>query len=241
MNKYHKSIQQKIKSSAPKNFDQNENKKYHGNDHYCYGLRVPVMRQIVKKWLQEYKDITEKDFISFIKELYASDSYEEKCMGGMILGYAPSLRSKITLQVLDQLLSELVGWAEIDSTCQSNFTAKELLTNWEDWSQFLVKLSKSQNINKRRASIVLLNKSVEGSSDPRLSSLAFKIINTLQSEKNILITKAISWSLRSLIKNHSHEVSTYLLENQGTLPKIAVRETQTKLSTGKKYHYPKRG
>jgi 3-methyladenine DNA glycosylase AlkD len=240
MNMHYESIQTKIKSNAPERFDQNKNKRYHGNDHYCYGLRVPVMRQIVKEWLQESKDITEKDFISFIKELYAADSYEEKCMAGMLLGYAPTLRSKITPELLNQLLDQLVGWAEIDSTCQSNFTAKELLSNWSEWSQFLEKLSKSPNINKRRASIVLLNKSVEGSSDPRLSGLAFKIISTLQSEKDILITKAISWSLRSLVKNHSNEVTTYLSENQNNLPKIAVRETETKLATGKKYHYPNR-
>lgn len=55
-----------------------------------------------------------------------------------------------------------------------------------------------------------------------------------QTEKHVMITKAISWLLRSLIKYHKNEVTVYLKKNSLTLPKIAVREVRRKLETGKK-------
>lgn len=49
-----------------------------------------------------------------------------------------------------------------------------------------------------------------------------------------MITKAVSWLLRSMIRHYKQEVSDYVDANINTLPKIAVRETLVKLKTGKK-------
>ncbi|MBY0432537.1 MAG: DNA alkylation repair protein, partial [Cyclobacteriaceae bacterium] len=59
-------------------------------------------------------------------------------------------------------------------------------------------------------------------------------IERLKIEKEILITKAISWLLRDLVKHHTKMVSQYISRNKNTLPAIAIRETLTKLKTGKK-------
>ena len=53
-------------------------------------------------------------------------------------------------------------------------------------------------------------------------------------EKEVLITKAVSWLLRSMIKYYRNEVTDYLNENKESLPKIAVREVSIKLETGRK-------
>jgi len=72
------------------------------------------------------------------------------------------------------------------------------------------------------------------SDDERLSKLAFENIENLKSEKEILITKAVSWLLRSLVKFHKNEVAIYLKENKVSLPKIAYREALAKVETGRK-------
>jgi 3-methyladenine DNA glycosylase AlkD len=64
--------------------------------------------------------------------------------------------------------------------------------------------------------------------------MAFKNIDKLKQNGHILVTKAISWLLRDLIKHHRQKVETYLKDNENTLPRIAIRETRTKLLTGKK-------
>ena len=81
---------------------------------------------------------------------------------------------------------------------------------------------------------MLLTGPISHSSDSRLSEIAFKNIGRLKSEKDILVTKAISWLLRSLIRHHKKEVGVYIKQNAGGLPKIAIRETRRKLLTGRK-------
>jgi 3-methyladenine DNA glycosylase AlkD len=80
----------------------------------------------------------------------------------------------------------------------------------------------------------LLTKPVRDSDDTRLADLAFANIDKLKQDREILVTKAISWLLRDLIKNHRQKVEKYLQKNEDTLPRIAVRETRTKLLTGRK-------
>jgi 3-methyladenine DNA glycosylase AlkD len=104
------------------------------------------------------------------------------------------------------------------------------------WEKLLKKFNQSSNINKRRASLVLLTKPVRQSDDTRLSKLAFANIDNLKSETDILITKAVSWLLRSLTTFHKDEVLKYLETNKESLPKIAYREALSKALTGRKYN-----
>ena len=91
-----------------------------------------------------------------------------------------------------------------------------------------------QNVHKRRAGLVLLTEPLRESADPRLARLAFANIGKLKGDKDILITKAVSWLLRALIKHHRQEVERYLKDNSNSLPKIALRETRNKLKSGHK-------
>lgn len=70
--------------------------------------------------------------------------------------------------------------------------------------------------------------------DQKLADLTFENIRKIKMEKNILITKSISWLLRDLIKNNKSRVEKYLEEDADTLPKIAVRKVRKKLLTGNK-------
>jgi len=81
---------------------------------------------------------------------------------------------------------------------------------------------------------VLLTRPTRTSSDPRYRELAFEVIERLKSERPILITKAVSWLLRSMAGHHGAAVAAYLDANAASLPAIAVRETRVKLRTGTK-------
>jgi 3-methyladenine DNA glycosylase AlkD len=75
---------------------------------------------------------------------------------------------------------------------------------------------------------------VRRSSDARLRDLAFQNIDKLKSERPILITKAVSWLLRSMLAHHRDAVASYLEAHAPTLPSLALRETRNKLMTGRK-------
>jgi 3-methyladenine DNA glycosylase AlkD len=109
-----------------------------------------------------------------------------------------------------------------------------MLPAWDEWQAFLRRLAREANINKRRAALVLLTKPIREVDDPRVLRLAFEQVEQLQGERDILITKAVSWLLRSAVKFHPDSVAEFINTHADTLPKIALREVRNKLATGKK-------
>jgi 3-methyladenine DNA glycosylase AlkD len=208
--------------------------KYLGSNKPTKCIKGSIIIDIARKAIKE-NNPSAKELTKLLDLLYSKGkTFEEMDLAARFLGVAPKLRQEINPEKLDFWLNFTHGWAECDVLCQSNFTPEEILANWNVWKKLLTKFSKDKNVHKRRASIVLLTKAVRQSPDNKLSNLAFKNTDLLKNEKDILITKAVSWILRSLIKNHKQEVADYLNKNKDVLPKIAVREVTNKLTTGVK-------
>jgi 3-methyladenine DNA glycosylase AlkD len=197
-----------------------------------YGIPQPELRAFIKTWSQT-NPLSYDDWITALDDLYAGNLLEEKLFAGILLDQYPTYRRQLPLSQFDTWLGQLDGWQEVDNTCQSTFSAKELLARWDEWETFLRGLSTDDNINKRRASIVLLLPSLSKSPDDRFWSLAVTNINQIRHEKDKLITKAISWVLRTSIRHHRDGVMQYIAEKTD-LPAFVVREVETKLKTGKK-------
>lgn len=207
---------------------------YVGSTHRFYGVPVPARRALLKAWLKESGGSSAREIRAVADSLFLGASHEEKTMGAYLLGYRKDVRAIIAMRDLDRWLDQLVGWAEIDALCQNIFSADEMRANWDAWQHFLIKLSKDTNVNKRRASLVFLTGATAKSDDTRLHTLAYENIEHLRHEKDILITKAISWLLRCMVDTRKSDVAQFLDRHTDLLPKIAVRETHRKLETGKK-------
>lgn len=230
MNKHHQEILAEIKrASSAKKIPPG----VLGTPHLCYSLTNPQKRRMVGAWWKTHRDIAVKEFIFLLDSLYRGRSYDEKTLAGLFLETS-RFQAEIKPKQIGEWLNFLEGWAEVDTTCQSSFSPKELLSRWPEWKSLLENLVRDKNINKRRASLVLLVKSARHSADPRLAELALANIEKLKTEKDVLITKAISWLLRGLVKHHRKTIEDYLEKNADSLPSVALRETATKLKTGRK-------
>lgn len=232
MNKHHREIV-KLYESYGSSYQSKHDSSYIGSTKSAYTISTPESRKLIKNWLKK-KTLTPKEYDELLSSLSRGKSHNEFSAIGKLLEYLPKLRKKLEPKSLDIWLSNAEGWAEVDTICQGNFTADEILSKWPDWKKLIKSFSNSKNVHKRRASLVLLTSPVRHSTDKRLSELAFENIDKLKNEKDILITKAISWLLRDLIKNHKNEVEEYLKLSPDSLPKIAVRETINKLASGRK-------
>lgn len=206
---------------------------YLGNANPRYAISMPKLRSLGKSWYKT-KIFTSKEFYQFVTSMIKGPSSTEKMLGGIFLDFDRKHLDEFDPKILNSWLNHLQGWAEVDTLCYGHFKADQILENWTAWRKALSNLNKSKNINKRRASIVLLCKPLTRSDDERMSKFAFQLIDSLKHEKDVLITKAISWTLRSMVKLHRTELSKYLDKNKNSLPAIAVRETATKLKTGRK-------
>ncbi|PIR43451.1 hypothetical protein COV24_02830 [candidate division WWE3 bacterium CG10_big_fil_rev_8_21_14_0_10_32_10] len=233
MNKYHKIILEKIKKAEKKDSNHPHGARYVGTTHNYYNVPTPERSVIIKEFVKA-NNLNFKEYIDLIYSLNNGKSYEEIVSAVSIIYSYPMYIEQIKIKDINSWLKNLVGWAEVDTLCAGIFDSKMILKNLDNWYKFLINLSKSKNINKRRASLVLLIKPIREIHSEELSNLAFLNINTLKHEKHILITKAISWILREMTKNYRNEVIDYLKNNKQTLPAIAVRETNNKLKTGRK-------
>ncbi len=235
MNTYHVEILhsiQAISKTSQKPF--HDGQSYCGTKDFFYDLTTAQKRTIIKEFRKKYPEITFAEFILVLDSLNESGSYEEKTIASMLFAVYPNHLNHITPTHIGKWLKNLEGWAEIDTLCQSNFGATQILNDWNVWESALEQFSQSTHISQRRASLVLLTKPVREVWDERLKSLAFRNIESLKSEKDILITKAISWLLRSMVKHYRSDVVSYLDAQAHTVPAIALRETRRKIETGKK-------
>jgi 3-methyladenine DNA glycosylase AlkD len=235
-NKYHLEILAEIKRQAKKGDKKLSRwlQGYLGTKKECYLLKSADVKKIAKNFIEKHGDFSDREWINLLDSLYNGKSNEELSVAARIIGYLPEFKNRVCPNALSTWLEKTEGWAEVDILCQSNFSAEEILENWKEWKEFLIKLSKDKNIHKRRASLVLLVRAIGHSQDKRLFDLGIKNVEKLKKERGVLITKGISWILRAASGNFKKEVKSYLDKNEDSLPKTAVRETRKKLLTGKK-------
>jgi 3-methyladenine DNA glycosylase AlkD len=207
---------------------------YLGNNHPLYAIKVPAMRKTAKDWMRSHRSMAPGELVEILTSLVRGASCTEKLMAGIMLNVSARPQRKFDPAVFDRWLEELVGWVEVDTICTGDFTVTEIPEAWTPWKRILIRFSKSSNIQKRRASLVLFCSPLRYAKDERLLKAALNNIERLKEEKEVLITKAISWVLRSATVHHKNEVRKYVALNKDTLPKIAVRETLAVLKTGKK-------
>ncbi len=233
-NKHHEEILKLILKNSGKATKHTDLDNYLGTTHPRYPITVPLLRLIAKDWVKNHPELTADTFANLLTSLIKGESYTEKCMAGILLDYATKEQHQFNPKLFDGWLNELEGWAEVDTLCTGKYTSTEIINQWKSWEPLLLKFSVSKNIYKRRASMVCLCSPLRAKSDKRLADCAIHTVELLKNEKDILITKAISWVLRTLIKHHRKTVEVYLKENETTLPPFAIRETRVKLKTGRK-------
>jgi 3-methyladenine DNA glycosylase AlkD len=207
---------------------------YLGNEHPRYPINAPTLRKIARDWMRAHKQIEADDFAAMLTSLVEGESSTEKIMAGVLMDYATKEQWRFDAKLFDNWLEHLVGWAEVDAVCTGKYTVHQIPVDWKKWKPLLVRFSKSKDIHKRRASLVLLCSPIRYSAEKDIAFIALENIDRVKHEKEILITKAVSWLLRSMIKKHKTLVAEYIRDNKSSLPPIAVRETMTKLKTGKK-------
>jgi 3-methyladenine DNA glycosylase AlkD len=233
MNPLHKEILEQIKLHSGKPTQHTFLDSYLGNSHPRYSISIPILRKIAKKWMSSHRSLSVSKFAALLTSLIKADSSTEKTLVGILLDYSTMEQRKFDPKLFDRWLNYLQGWAEVDSLCTGRYSDSEILSQWKTWRPQLIKFSKSKNIHKRRASLVLLCSPLRKSVDPRLARMALQNTHRLKNEKEILITKAISWVLRTLAKHHRPTLIQFM-NNESGLPAIAVRETWRVLETGRK-------
>lgn len=233
MNPHHAGLLKAIKAKSGKPTKHTFLNNYLGTAHPRYAINNSGMRAIAKAYMKSHS-LNVHSFTDLITGLIEGKSFTEKVMAGFLLDCAHQELLKFDPMLFDHWLSHVQGWAEVDTLCAGKYSKSEVAQQFATWKKILVRFSKSKAIEKRRASLVLCCAPLRSDRNEAILKVVFQNIKRLKSEKDVLITKAISWVLRSAIRHHKTEVQDFLKQHEHTLPKIAVRETWAKLKTGRK-------
>jgi 3-methyladenine DNA glycosylase AlkD len=234
MNRHHKELLTLIEQSAGKPTQHTFSDAYLGNAHPRYPISAPVLRKLTREWMRTHSGLSVKEFVTLLDSLVRGKSSTEKVTSGILTDYCTAEQLIFPPRLFNEWLEHLEGWAEIDAVCTGRYSKVMIPKDLKTWKALLEKFSRSKNINKRRASLVFLCSPISHHHSKDMRDVAFATIDRLKHEKEILITKAISWLLRSMYRHYKADVKAYVSKNKDSLPKIAVRETLKKLETGKK-------
>ncbi len=234
MHPHHRKLLLEIKKKGGKPVRDPFLQNYLGNPHPLYKVNSPTLHKIAKSWIAEHRQVSADELTMVIRSLVLGKTCTEKMMAGILLNSCRKEQRTFDPNLFDHWLNHLIGWVEVDTLCTGRYPENEVPKQWTAWKKVLNKFSRDKNIQKRRASLVLLCSPLRRNPDPRLLDQAFKTVDRLGQEKEALITKAVSWVLRSASVHFPAEVKKYVTLNETKLPRIAVRETLTKLKTGTK-------
>ena len=201
----------------------------YGEGDVFWGLKVPVTREIVKK----FKEASLKD----IQELLNSKVHEHRLTGLLILveKYKKGEDKKKIYDFYLKNTKNINNWDLVDLTAP-NIVGNFLLENKKE-RKVLYSLVKSKDLWERRISILstftlLRNKEYED---------VLKVSEILLNDKHDLIHKAVGWMLRELGKRDKDVEIEFLEKYCKVMPRTMLRYSLEKFDSKEKEKYMKKG
>lgn len=201
----------------------------YGEGDIFLGIKVPIQRQIAKKY---YQDIELKD----IEKLINSQYHEFRLTGLIILTYkylkATSLEKNNYFKFYLKNTKKINNWDLVD------LSAPNIVGNWllEKDKKVLYKFAQSNNLWQKRISIVATHSFIRHND----FSDTLKIADILLYDQHDLIQKAVGWMLREVGKRNKITLINFLQTRYQTMPRTMLRYAIEKFSDKERKHYLKK-
>lgn len=197
------------------------------------GVRSPAIKGLIKIWWTELEELSPKKLLSFAKELVKTRILECNMVAYELLWKNKNALKLIRLKDIEELGQNIDNWVTVDTLSimvagwawrENQITDKDVL-NW----------LKSENRWWRRTAVVstvTLNlRSRGGTGDAKRTLL---ICEKVLDDRDDMIVKALSWSLRELSKSNKPAVEDFMRKYDNRLAYKVRKEVYTKLETGRK-------
>lgn len=202
----------------------------YGEGDIFLGIKVPVQRQLVKKY---WKDATLKD----IQELLNSKIHEERMIGLLILVkmYEKSKKNKLKQREIFEFYlkntSRINNWDLVD------LSAPNIVGDFSsvDGTEIIRFLAKSKNLWERRIAILATSAFIR----KKVYGETLAISEMLLHDEHDLIHKAVGWMLREVGKRNQEVLEIFLKERYKEMPRTMLRYSIEKFPEEKRKKYLK--
>jgi len=197
-----------------------------------YGLRAPQLRDIVRAWVRDHKQVAHNDLMALVDSLWNGESREERMLFTYLLEHYKHLVPDLTRAHFERWRRGLDNWEMTDGL--GWVLALWLLGDPDTRLDYLGELIADEDVWSRRLALVATTSINRGHTGFTIPDLTLELVDRVKEERHPMITKAVSWALREMTKSHPDQVAAYLEKNREVLAARVVREVNNKLRTGLK-------
>lgn len=185
-----------------------------------HGVRVPVVRRVAKRFLNDHPDLGHDELFALVDRLWSTPVHERRLVSIELLEQSRQLVGPADMARLELLLRESRTWALLDPLAanvvgpvvDSSPAAATVLDRWAVDEDFWI----------RRASLLaLLVPLRRGAGDfDRFTRYAEPMLD----EREFFVRKAIGWVLRDTAKRRPDLVFEWLLPRAARCSGVTLRE-----------------
>ncbi len=187
----------------------------------AYGLRVPEIDKIIKKYINQFKNLSFDERIELSQKFYKSDYITLTSFGLKLLEISLPQLTPQNFEILDVICGYLADWGPTDSF--SLYIIQPLLRRYpNEVKKLLKKWNKSDYLWKKRTSVVTFARKV--GAEGEFVDFLLKLCDNLIWDKEELVRKAVGWALKdNMVEKNKEKVLNYVKE----LRKMGVSSTIT--------------
>ena len=184
-----------------------------------YGVKVPIVRKIARKYWKEIKVKNKKEIFSLCEELYRSNYCEEAFIVSHWAHLLADRYEREDLPVFRHWIdSHISNWAACDGFC--NHTMGEFIEKYPEYVDELKQWTQSKNRWMRRAAAVSL---IVPAKRGKFLSDVLEIADLLLTDNDDMVQKGYGWLLKEASRRHQKEVFDFVMRNRKSMPRTALR------------------
>lgn len=194
------------------------------------GMRTAEQRRTIRAWLRERRDWPWENIVALADAFWFGTPRDE-AIATELISLSRREIPQLSWGFFERWRKRLSTWHDTDglgiyifgpwlAANNARVTRLEQLIRSDEICSRRLALVGTVILNRRRATAI--------------PQLTLNLVSAVGSERDPLMTKAVSWALRELSKTNREVVARYLERNRERLPAIAVREVGNKLRTGLK-------
>jgi 3-methyladenine DNA glycosylase AlkD len=195
------------------------------------GVRVPVVREIVKKFKSDHEELTFELACKLLTDFCKRRCREEILVGVFLVA---SFSRRLTREMIPVLWKDINEWVDcIDNweTCDqlAMNVAGEVVAIDLTLTKDLVKCARSDNKWRRRFAVATTT--VLNQKGRRHVKETLTVCEPLMTDTDPVVQKAVGWALREATRGDEHAVFAFLKCWKGKANRKIFREGSQKLST----------
>jgi 3-methyladenine DNA glycosylase AlkD len=201
LNKISLLIDEELKQQKEKEYTQ-EISRIIGKEIISYGVKLPKIRKIVKKYFKEFPNENWKEIC---KNLLSKEIFENKMAGIFLLGLFLEKGGKLSISEVEELIKKCIdNWATCDEISME--VVVRIIKNSPNEIKRLNVWIKSKNVWLRRAALVTMVKLKNEIEN--WHEIASEMLSFLSKEKEPIVKKAMNWLRREVVKYSNHVIKS---------------------------------